>query len=330
MITDHDIRRGPTVFGALNARYLEPYQVAESFVPPARFRELCHRGHTQLIGPRGSGKTTLLRMLDAAALEAWAHPDATEYRELIDYTGVFVPTDRTWSRQLEGLGEGLSDEHRVLFGTSAFTTHMLKALVGAMHHRVRGPDPPRAPHRRVELEPAAEERICAAAARGWEIHEPIGTLENLAAALEDRLTQLDTVAQNEALRGADGRGERLAALGYLGLQFVRASMTLIERFDRAVGEANGTWAFLIDEFELASPTIREQIVASLRGATNRLLFKISMAPYAEATIVAPEHDGATPMNDFQVVPLTWPRKSAEEMAFSRDLFDAKRRSATSH
>lgn len=315
--------RAPAVFGALNARYLEPYQVAESFVPPPRFAQLCQRGHTLLIGPRGSGKTTLLRMLDGAVLEAWEHPSAGEYRGLIDYTGIFVPTDRTWSRQLQGLGEGLADEHRALLGTAAFTTHMLKGLVAAVHHRAHGPEAPLGGHRRVLLEPKSEESMCASAAAAWHIKEPIGSFNGLAAALEDRLTQLDVVAQNEVLRGEGGRGQRLADLGYLGLQFVTASMNLIERFDQAVDEPNGTWAFLIDEFELASPSIREQILGSLRGARQRLLFKISMAPYAEESTVASGHDSATPINDFETLPLTWPRKSAEEMTFARDLFMAQ-------
>lgn len=313
----------PAVFGALNARYLEPYQVADSFVPPPRFQQLCQRGHTLLIGPRGSGKTTLLRMLDGAALEYWDHPSAERYRDLIDYTGIFVPTDRTWSRQLEGLGEGLSDEHRALLGTAAFTTHMLKTLVGAMHHRVHGPPAPLGRHRRVELAREAEEAMCFAAASAWHITEPVGSFTGLAAALEDRLTQLDVVVQNEVLRGEEGRGERLADLGYLGLQFMSASMSLIERFDLAVDEPDGTWAFLIDEFELASPSIREQILASLRGARRRLLFKISMAPYAEEGTVAPGHDSPTPINDFETLPLTWPRKSGEEMGFAEDLFAAQ-------
>lgn len=317
--------RAPTVFGALNARYLEPEQIAEGFVPPPRFGELCNRGHTQLIGPRGAGKTTLLRMLDGAALEAWDHKRADEFRARIDYTGIFVPTDRTWSRQVEGVGEGLSDEHRALFGTAAFTTHMLKALVGAMHHRVRGPEPREVPHRRVELSPTDEEDMCAAAAKAWILPGPVGTFEALAEVLEDRLTHLDATAQNEVLRGPEGRGQRLAALRYLGLQFVNASMNLIERFDNAVGEPHGTWAFLIDEFELASPSVREQILGSLRGRPHRLLFKISMAPYAEEIIVRAEPDAPTPINDFQVLPLTWPRKSDEQADFSRDLFAGQAR-----
>ncbi len=315
----------PAVFGALNARYLQPRQIAEGFVPPPLFGDLCNRGHTQLIGPRGAGKTTLLRMLDGAALESWDHPRAQEFRGRIDYTGIFVPTDRTWSRQLDGVGEGLSDQHRALFGTAGFTTHMLKALVGAMHHRVRGPEPTQVQHRRIRLCRGAEEEMCAAAAKGWLITEPIGTFESLAAALESRLAQLDVVAHNEVLRGTDGRGQRLADLGYLGLHFISASMDLIRRFDDAAGEPDGTWAFLIDEFELASPSVREQILSSLRGRDHRLLFKISMAPYAEQTRREPAHDAPTPIHDFQVLPLTWPRKSDEEVAFSSDLYEAQAR-----
>jgi energy-coupling factor transporter ATP-binding protein EcfA2 len=314
----------PTIFGALNARYLKPHQVAQSFVPPPRFQQLCQRGHTLLIGPRGSGKTTLLRMLDGAALEAWDHERAGEYRAMIDYTGVFVPTDRTWSRQLEGLGEGLSDDHRSLLGTAAFTTHMLRALVAAMEHRAHGPLPASGEgHRRVALSPEQEEEMCTAAASTWRIGEPVGSLAGLVAALEDRMSDLDVVAQDERLRGEEGRGQRLADLGYLGLQFVSASMIIIERFDHAVEEPSGTWAFLIDEFELAAPSIREQILGSLRGARERLLFKISMAPYAEQGTVVPAHDSPTPVNDFETLPLTWPRKSAEEMAFAQDLFAAE-------
>jgi hypothetical protein len=322
MSAQSEIRRAPAVFGALNARYLAPHQVAESFVAPPSFRQLCQRGHTLLIGPRGSGKTTMLRMLDAAALEAWDHPSAREYRELVDYTGIFVPTDRTWSRQVEGLGLGLSDEHRALLGAAAFTTHMLKGLVGAMHHRVCGPEATLGGHRRRQLAAGVEEEICTATGAAWNIAEPVSSFVSLAAALEDRLTHLDVVAQNEVLRGEAGRGERLADLGYLGLHFLTASMSLIERFDRAIDEPDGTWAFLIDEFELASPSIREQILASLRGARHRLLFKISMAPYAEDGVVASEYDSARPIHDFEPLPLTWPRKSAESERFARELFAA--------
>jgi energy-coupling factor transporter ATP-binding protein EcfA2 len=322
------LSRAPTMFGALNARYLEPEQIAERFVPPPRFEELCNRGHTQLIGPRGAGKTTLLRMLDGAALEAWDHPAADGYRAKIDYTGIFIPTDRTWSRQVEGLAEGLSDDHQFFFGAAAFTTHMLKSLVGAMHHRVRGPQPRVAAHRRVSLSPGTEEDMCLAASATWMLPSPAASFEALAEALEDRLSYLDTMAENEILRGPEGRGERLASLGYLGLQFVNASMALIERFDHAVSEPHGTWAFLIDEFELAPPTVRAQILKSLRGVSQRLLFKISMAPYADDVIVPPEPDAPTPINDFQVLGLTWPRKSEDaddKAAFCSRLFDAEAR-----
>src|SRR4051812_4357900 len=90
-------RRGvtaPTLFGAFNARSLNAREVAESFIPPSAFDTLAHAEHSLLIGPRGSGKTTLLKMLQSEALEHWADPAAEAYRQRIDYTGVFIPTDR--------------------------------------------------------------------------------------------------------------------------------------------------------------------------------------------------------------------------------------------
>src|ERR1700722_5718334 len=94
----------PTIFESFNARALTPDQVAATFVPSRQFQDLCKRCHTIVLGPRGSGKTTLLKMLEPAALEAWRHPFADEIASRIDFTGIFVATDISWSQQLSALG----------------------------------------------------------------------------------------------------------------------------------------------------------------------------------------------------------------------------------
>ena len=66
-------------------------------------QELARPRHTIIAGPRGSGKTTLLKMLQPAALRAWASEEAVPYRDLVDYTGVFIPADIIWKKQLEKL-----------------------------------------------------------------------------------------------------------------------------------------------------------------------------------------------------------------------------------
>src|SRR4051812_44087591 len=89
----------PSIFESFNARPLDPAQVANTFVPSTPFEDLLKRRHTLIVGPRGSGKTTLLKMLQLDALRAWKHIEADRYRGLIDFTGVFIPTDISWSVQ---------------------------------------------------------------------------------------------------------------------------------------------------------------------------------------------------------------------------------------
>jgi hypothetical protein len=127
----------PTIFESFNARALNPSQVARTFVPSKQYQMLAKRRHTMVIGPRGSGKTTLLKMLQQPALEAWPHRLADDYRQTIDFTGVFIPTDLSWGQQIEALGEGKldSDTHRLL-SKAVFTTHVLRALTVAMLNRI--------------------------------------------------------------------------------------------------------------------------------------------------------------------------------------------------
>lgn len=124
-------------FESFNARALSPRQVARGFVPPQSFYQLCKRRHSVVAGPRGSGKTTLLKMLQTSALRAWDHPEAEKLRSQIDFTGVFIPTDRTWGEQLCAVGSGkLTDQQRDVLGVAAFTTQILRATVSALIERV--------------------------------------------------------------------------------------------------------------------------------------------------------------------------------------------------
>lgn len=98
-----DLPLAPSVFETFNAKNLRPEQVARTFVPSSNFESLAMRRHSIVVGPRGSGKTTLLKMLQPEALDNWSHDEATRYRAAIDFTGVFVPTDRVWKEQIEAL-----------------------------------------------------------------------------------------------------------------------------------------------------------------------------------------------------------------------------------
>src|ERR1700682_4268400 len=211
-----------TIFDSFNARSLEPWQVAETFVPSRHYELLAARRHSLIVGPRGSGKTTLLKMLQQLALESWQHGLAPSYRDRIDYTGVFIPTDLSWGAQIDSIGYGLLDleSHRVL-SVAAFTTHVLRALVAAMLQRL-GSDTPRlqVPHRRVVLDHDDAIELSRTIAASWHLSIAVPSLAGVKHALTQRLSDLRSLASIEAHRPPSNRAERLAE-AWLHLHFLQ-------------------------------------------------------------------------------------------------------------
>ena len=74
-----------SIFGAFNARWLTPEDVARSFVPTTHFKALAKFQHSLLMGPRGCGKTTLLKMLTRPAQTVSARERVAVVPELAEY-----------------------------------------------------------------------------------------------------------------------------------------------------------------------------------------------------------------------------------------------------
>lgn len=272
----------PTIFESFNARTLEPAQVASTFVPSRQFDDLAKRRHTLIVGPRGSGKTTLLKMLQPTALRAWKHEGADQYRTKIDFTGVFVPTDISWSVQLGSLGEGTLDEStRQLLSVATFTTHTLRSLVLAIESRVSRRSQVALEYGEVFLTEQQEAIIANQIAASWKIFGVIPSFIALRWALSDRLQEIFALASKEALLGGTERKGRLAALPFLHLHFLTAAGRAIEFFEDTASIPNGRWAFLFDELELAPKWIQEELGNSLRSTDPRFLFKLALNPFTE-------------------------------------------------
>jgi energy-coupling factor transporter ATP-binding protein EcfA2 len=271
-----------TIFESFNARALEPAQVAKTFVPSRNFDDLLKRRHTLIVGPRGSGKTTLLKMLQQPALRAWNHPSAEEYRSQVTFTGVFVPTDISWSVQVASLGEGTLDEQtRRLLSVATFTTHTLRSLVIALENRTF-----RNAHKvgvlgEVVMDDEVEALLASKIATSWQMSGTIRSLVALRWALGDRLREIFSVASKEILLGENGRSWRLAAIPYLHLHFLAASGRAIELFEDLAQIQIGKWAFLFDELELAPKWIQRELGSSLRSTDSRFLFKLALNPFTE-------------------------------------------------
>jgi hypothetical protein len=308
--------------GEYNAKRVSLKSVAETFVPPdGVFERLIAQDNSLLIGPRGAGKTTLLRMLQGRALELWEAPDADRVREAISYTGVFVPADQAWAEQLraDDLDGGAARE----FAVGAFTLHCLRALVNAADDRLKE-SPTKVSHRRLSLAADDVHRIAQEVSKIWMLHRPVADLTDLGFALTEAIVSLGAARYAEAKTSEEGRSERLAAILPLRLSFLSAAIAFIERFNQVCGDAEGRWAFLFDEVELVPTSIESLIMGCLRGVDERLLFKVSYAPYERDEELSSFQSplGAQPGQDYSVLRLTYANKR-EGFPFSRALLEAE-------
>lgn len=310
----------PSIYDAFNARSLEPHQVAQTFVPSEHYATLVKQAHTLIIGPRGSGKTTLLKMLQQPALEAWSHPSADAYRKQINFSGVFIATDRTWREQMVSLDREIDHEQHRLLSTAAFTTHVLRAVVLTIEQRL-ATDSRFVPHRRVTLDPNKESFLVREIASQWLLKPSLPTVLSLKYSLSSRLSEIYQLSSREAVLGVEGRADRLANAAFLHLDFLASAAQIIEIFDDAIGEKTGRWAFLFDELELAPEWILTKLVQSLRSVNEKFLFKLSMSPFSKEVGELKDALSASPDHDFDAIPL-WYAHKEDGYEFCKALFES--------
>lgn len=317
------LTQAPTIFESFNARSLNPVQVAQTFVAPPQYEQLAKHCHTILVGPRGSGKTTLLKMLQPPALETWRHPRAEEFRARIQFTGIFVATDRSWKAQLEALGQGRLDTATLrLLGNAAFTTHVLHSTVSAMLQRLnRHADDQRVAFRPVDLSDSDEANLVREIAATWHLRPSLPSFLALRHALTDRLSRIPQLADQEVGRDSATRAGRLAEVPFLHLQFQQATAAALEYFDDAVSEPDAKWALMFDELELAPPWIQSELLGLLRSTNAKLLLKLAMSPFTPTAEVMDAVTSPHQYQDFDQIRL-WYEEKQDGYPFCEHLWNA--------
>jgi hypothetical protein len=305
------------VFGSNNARSTSPEEVAAGFIAPPQFWNILHRGNSLLRGPRGSGKTTLLKMLTVPALEAWDDPRAEEACAEADYSGVFVPADRSWAGQVDAVGEGFDDQLRVRVAKAAFVLHCLHAMVLCARWRREARDSSLRSHLHVDLGGDVEEQIARAVHELWGLPGPAGSLYGLQIGVRDEITALGKLAQAGL---DDQRSERaLRQHPALSMDLIDVALPFIERFNHAAGAEDHVWAFLVDEIEFLPQGIQAMLVEAVRGRDPRVIQKVSIAPHTLTSMVQLNTPlGGWEGHDLQSVDLTFSEKE-QGYPFSRSL-----------
>lgn len=304
---------------AFNAKYLGPAEVANGFVYSTHFEQLAGDYHAVLIGPRGSGKTTLLKMLQPSALAAWTGPKANDFRAGITYSGVFIASDISWSKQLNSLGYGKLNEqnHRTLV-LACFTTHVIHAVLETMASRANS----KFEYRAVTLSDDQEASLARDLAIALRVKPEIPSLLAVRQSLRNRLSEIRVLANACSLLSHEQCSERLALLDYLHLDFLDICSNICASFNEAVGEAGARWSLLFDELETAPDWIVDQLFSALRTSDPRLYLKLAISPVSGTAYRALfKQDGASLGHDYQQIRL-WYSDRSDSKAFCRALWSS--------
>lgn len=300
----------PSVFESFNAKNLDPAQVARSFVPSDNFKRLAARRHSLIIGPRGSGKTTLLKMLQAEALDLWPHPEAEEYRSSIDFNGVFIPTDRVWKEQVDALNNmGFDSKDSDFFATAIFTTHVIYRLTHAFSYLAKN------------NEVNNQEELIGSLANLWGIELRSFSFRSLQSAALVRTSEILTVVGMLRRKDKLARDEIIGSpeLRFMHLDVIQSLSTSVEIFNLHTSLKSKNWAFLFDELELAPNCVMQMLMDALRGTPERVILKLSMAPFTPEVSVVKDMFSPMPGHDHESILLWSAKKTGSNKEFSRQL-----------
>ena len=305
------------LFSTANARFRSPTMVARTFVPPEQFRRLTRPSHTVMVGPRGSGKTTLLKMLTPEALAAAAAAKRFRIEEGVRFTGVFVPSDIAWSRQVETLERWdiPTDIAADLFEAS-FVAAVLRNFADAIHERLTRAVPQvwlNLPT--LKIDSRVEEAVARALADVWALELRVPSFLGLRAAASERIVLLGRAAATMHRTHDFSQLENMGLGGGLIPQLSLALDTLEALVPDLRGEK---WCLLFDELELAPAEIRRSLISAMRSVDERLIFKLAISPYSADLSDLISVIAAMPGHDHEEIWLSYGHK-ADALRFSFDL-----------
>lgn len=268
-----------------------------------------------MVGPRGSGKTTLLKMLTPEALEVASRTKNFRLASSVKFTGIFVPTDIAWNKQLEMFAKwGLPELATEALLEASFVASVMRNFALALHDRATKTVPQTWLHvGELRLDAAAEADIATALADIWGLKLRIASLLGLRAAAAGRIVELGKLASRLRLAYSDEAAAEIMQYSTpLVPQLTQALDALEALQPQLIGEK---WCMLFDELELAPAELRRSLLSALRSVDDRLILKLAISPYSADLTELMSTVAAMPGHDHDEVWLSYGHKR-ESLEFS--------------
>lgn len=302
-----------TYYGAFNARWMSPEEVAEKFVPLPSFSRLVRAGHSVLMGPRGCGKTTLLKMLTRRALRVWNSCDrAARYPNVFhvpDYEAIYVPSDVRWLSEVRDVDTlaGLPHTAREQVQRVMITASVLNEALDVFRVLVdEGADSEK--DRR-----QAEASICECLIELWRLQAAVPSFRDLSNRVEDMMVDLRGILNVDDTPALTKYMRALPPVMYA--HSLDAAIQCCKRIWPLLPSAvqPRKWAICYDELEIAPSWLHSELLSSLRSIDQSFFLKLTWNPIFPSAITAPE-----PGADFTVVRL-WNSHVKDPVPFCEEL-----------
>lgn len=295
---------------SFNAKSTSKNSLCESFIPNDYFDRLISPNHTIMIGPRGSGKTTLLRMCDIEAMDIWKSEKSDDYRKRVEFTGVFVPTDRFWKVQYDRIKDFFNNDKSVMkILNSSFLYHVLESFCNSLIYKVSYFESGSVRFRNVSLSKSHEAELVYTLADIWKVKFNIPSLRGLAIALSIKKYEISNYISSMESEGCIG--EFFDVLDSNIIQLLEVSVQIVNQF---IGTTDEKWCFLFDELELAPDIFVQPLIDAMRGGPQNILFKLALSPYHRGISITSDPSSTMHKQDVSFINLSGVKYEGEGFA----------------
>jgi energy-coupling factor transporter ATP-binding protein EcfA2 len=286
------------LYDTFNAKYLSYQEVVDSFISNNEFYQLQSNNSMLLMGPRGCGKTTLLKMLTPAGLYYWQGEEAERFKNTLQFTAVYIPSDIQWKTQLEYLNTHLRDEAK--FNDSIaqflFSTNIQIALCKTFNSIIGFANS--TPQQKSQI----EYNIIKGLLDVWKIEDAnSATFDDLELSLLKRVNHINTIMNTAIVKRSSDFKIIDKLPEYVFSDFFDLVKLGCKVFENKLNLGiNYKWALCFDELEIAPKFLQLKLMKFLRSVDQKFVFKLTTTPIfnLEDTVIE-----ASENNDFNAIKL---------------------------